>query len=85
MERAKCKSFLSSMLAVQSALEKGERDEDHTKIHSSHHCCRYRAFRILGKGGRPVRDSHSQKHIFWIRKVSLHVSLFPTAVGKAQE
>lgn len=55
-------------------LKKEKRDEDQTKIHSFHHCRRYRAFRILGKGGRPVRDSHSQKHIVWIRKVSLSSS-----------
>lgn len=66
-------------------LERGERDEDQTKIHSPHRCHGYGASGILGKGGRPMTDSHSQKHVVWIRKVNLHVSLFPAAVGKAQE
>lgn len=63
----------------------GKRDEDQAKIHSPHRCHGYGASRILGKGGRPMTDSHSQKHVVWIRKVNLHVSLFPAAVGKAQE
>ena len=86
MERAKCKSFLSGMLAVQSAVEKWGRE-----MKTKPRCVVPIA--VVGTGppefwereADAVRDSHSQKHIVWISKVSLHVSLFPAAVGKAQE
>lgn len=63
MERAKCKSFLSGMMAVQSAVEKKGK-EMKTKPRSIVSIVVVgRASRILGKGGRP-RERQSQSEAY---------------------